>query len=389
VAGEVALALVVAVASGLMLRSLQALYAVDPGLRAERVLLFKVSPPGAKYGDAAAFNALYDRVQERLERLPGVRSAGAIQLLPLTWGNWGFPSHVEGHPVAPGASPPSLNFRVIRPGWFETAGIPLRGGRHLRPTDGLGEAPDLAVVNEALARRFWPQDPLAGPLGREIRIFSPQGPPVRIVGVVGDVRQHALDQEVEPELYVTAQEWTWPVSLWMALRVDGDPLALGSAVREAVWEVDRDVPVGEMRTMADVVARSAGTRRLLAFLLGGLGALALGLGSVGVFVVTAYTMARRTPELGLRKALGATGRGLVGEGLRRGMRPVAAGVLAGTALALLGGRLLAAHLYGVTPRDPLTLGATALLLLAVGATATALPTWRASAVDPMRALRED
>ena len=386
VAGEVALALVVAVASGLMLRSLHALYAVDPGLRPERVLLAKISPPGAKYGDAAAYNALYDRVQGRLERLPGVRSAGAIQLLPLTWGNWSFPSHVEGHPVAPGDSAPSLNFRVIRPGWFQTAGIPLRAGRHLLPADGLGDAPDLAVVNEALARRFWPEDPLRGPIGREIRIFSPQGPPVRVVGVVGDVRQHALDQDVEPELYVTAQEWSWPVSLWMALRVDGDPLAFAPVLRAAVWEVDRDVPIGEVRTLGEVVVRSARTRRFLAFLLGGLGGLALVLGAVGVFGVTAYAMARRTSELGLRKALGATDSGLLADGLRRGMRPVAAGVLAGAAIALWTGRLLASHLYGVTPRDPLTLAATALLLLAVGAAATALPAWRASRVDPIRAM---
>jgi predicted permease len=389
VAAEVALAVVVAVASGLMLRSLLALYSVDPGLRTEGVLLLKASPPSAKYADAAAFNRLYDRVQERIERLPGVRRAGAIQLLPLTWGNWSFPSYVEGHPLAARENPPNINFRVIRPGWFESVGIPLRGGRHLRASDGLGEAPDLAVVNETLARRFWPAAPLHGPLGREIRLFGPAGPSVRVVGVVGDVRQQALDQDVQPELYVTAQEWSWPVSLWLAVRVDGDPLALAPAVRAAVWDVDRDVPISSVQTLEDVMARSAGNRRFLAFLLGGLGALALALGSVGVFGVTAYTVARRIPELGLRKALGATGGGLLGATLRQGMRPVAAGVAAGAAVALAAGRFLTAHLYGVTARDPLTLLATALLLLLVGAAAIALPAWRAGAVDPMRALREE
>ena len=389
VAAQVALAVVVAVASGLMLRSLRALYAVDSGLESKGVLALRLSPPRSKYRDSAAYNALYDRLFDRLAGLPGVRGVGGIQLLPLTWGNWSFPSYVEGHPVAPGDTAPYLSFRVIRPGYFESLDIPLLGGRHLRADDGLGDAADLAVVNETLARRFWPDAPAERALGKEIRLFGPDGNPVRIVGVVGDVRQFALDRAVEPELYVTAQEWTWAVELYTVLRTDGDPMALAPAVRAAVWSVDADVPISDLRPMSEVVTRSAGMRRVLGLLLTVFGLMALALGSVGVFGVTAYTVARRLPELGLRKALGATGGQLVATTVREGLRPVALGVVAGVAAALAAGRLMVSQLFAVTADDPATLAAVALVLLAVGAIATALPAWRAGAVDPMRVLRRE
>jgi predicted permease len=389
VASQVALAVVVAVASGLMLRSLRALYAVDPGVESRGVLALRLVPPPSKYRDSAANNALYDRLFDRLAGLPGVRAIGGIQLLPLVYGNWSFPSYVEGHPVAPGDTAPYLSFRVIRPGYFETLRIPLLSGRHLRADDGIGDAPDLAVVNETLARRFWPDEPSRAPLGKEIRLFGPDGNPVRIVGVVGDVHQFALDRAVAPELYVSSQEWTWPVSLVAVLRTDGDPMALAPAVRAAVWSVDRDVPISDLRPMSEVVTRSAGMRRVLGLLLTVFGLLALLLGSVGVFGVTAYTVARRLPELGLRKALGATGGQLLAATMREGLRPVALGVVAGAAGALAAGRFIASQLFGVTAGDPTTLATVALVLLAVGALATALPAWRAGAVDPMRVLRRE
>jgi len=387
IATQVALAVVVAVGSSLMLRSLQALYAVDPGFSSRGVLAFRISP-SAKYTDAAADNRLFDRVFPRLVALPGVQRVGGVQILPLVGGNWSFPSYVDGHPVAPGDTPPDFSFRVMRPGYFETLGIPLRGGRLLDDRDGVGDAPDLALINETLARRYWPEDPLNAPLGREIHLFDPHGRSVRIVGVVGDTRQFGLDREVQPELYVTVEEWNWPVSLWVVMRTEGDPMALVPAVRAAVWSIDRDVPVSSIAPMEDVVTQSAGTRRLLGALLTAFGVLALALGAVGVFGVTAYTVTRRVPELGLRKALGATTGALLGHTVGAGMRPVAAGIAGGLALALLAGRALQAQLYGVTARDPLALAAAALVLLAVGALATALPAWRASRVDASQALRE-
>lgn len=393
VAAQVALAVVVVVASGLMLRSLHSLYTVDPGFTPDGVLAFRANPPATRYRGGEAYNQLYDRIFERLRALPGVRRAGAIQLLPLTSGNWGFPSYPEGMTIPPGGTPPMANFRVIRPGYFETVRIPLLAGRHLTPTDGLGEAPKLALVNQTLAREFWPEVTTEGGpgavLGKEIRLFGPEGDRVRVVGVVGDVRQFTLDREPLPEMFVTAQEWSWEVSLWIVLRTEGDPLELATAVRQAVWSVDPDVPVSGLDRMDRIAARSAGARRFVAALLVAFGLLALALGSVGVFGVTSYTVARRLPELGLRKALGATPGGLLRETLGRGLEPVAAGVVLGIAGALAASRLLASLLYGVEPRDPVTLVASAAFLLAVGAAATALPAWRASRVDPMRVLREE
>ena len=393
IGGEVALAVVVVVASGLMLRSLHALYQVDPGFEPDGVLAFRINPPSSHYPDVQAYNQLYDRVFERLEALPGVERAGGIQLLPLTLGNWGFPSYPEGLVLAPGETPPSANFRVIRPGWFETVRVPLLAGRHLSASDGVGDAPDLAVVNEALAREFWPEATAAGgpeaALGREIRLFHAGGDPVTVVGVVGDVRQFAFDMEPLPEMFVTTREWTWAVSLWIAVRTTGDPMALAPAIREAVWSVDPNLPIAGLDRMDRIAERSAGSRRFVALLLSAFGLVALVLGSVGVFGVTSYTVARRLPELGLRKALGATPAGLLRETAGRGLLPVALGVAAGTALALGASRLLASLLFGVEPRDPVTLAAAVAVLLAVGAAATALPAWRASRVDPMRVLREE
>lgn len=388
IGAEVALAVVVVVACGLMLRSLHALYSVDPGFDAESVLTFQVTPPETKYPDPAAVNRFYDRLLERIDAMPGVRSAGGIQLLPLTGGNWGFPSYPEGYVVAEGDVPPSLNFRIVRPGYMEAVRMPLLAGRRLADTDGVGDAPDLAVVNEALAREYFPGGAEAA-LGRKIRFFGPEGPEVAIVGVVGDVRQFALDLEPQPEVYVTAQEWSWPVALWMTVRTEGDPMRLAGDVRRAVAEIDADVPVARLDRMEAVVARSAGTRRFVAVLLTAFGALALVLGAIGVFGVTAYSVARRLPELGLRKALGATPGGLVGETLARGLRPVAAGIVVGVVAALAVSRLLASLLFGVAPRDPLTIAAAAGFLLLVGAAAVALPALRASKVDPMRVLRDE
>ena len=388
IGAEVALAVVVLVASGLMLRSLHSLYAVDPGFDPSNVLAFQVTPPEAKYPDPAAANRFYDRLLERIGAMPGVRSAGGIQLLPLTGGNWGFPSYPEGFVLPEGDTPPSLNFRIVRPGYMEAVRMPLLAGRRLADADGLGDAPDLAVVNETLAREYFPGGAEAA-LGRKIRFFGPEGPEVAIVGVVGDVRQFALDLEPQPEVYVTSQEWTWPVALWMVVRTDGDPMRLAGDVRRAVAAIDPDVPVARVDRMEAVVARSAGTRRFVAVLLTAFGALALVLGAIGVFGVTSYTVARRLPELGLRKALGATPGGLVGETLRRGLRPVAAGVAVGVVAALLVSRLLASLLFGVAPRDPATLAAAAGFLLLVGTAAVALPALRASKVDPMRVLRDE
>ncbi|MBW3533942.1 MAG: ABC transporter permease [Gemmatimonadetes bacterium] len=386
VGAEIALAVVVVAASGLMLRSLAALYDVDPGFRAEGLVVFRPLPPPSRYPDAPAYREYYRQVMDRVGALPGVTAVGGIQLLPTTYGNWSFPTHLEDHPVVEGEAPPSINFRVVTPGYVEVMGIPLVAGRTLNAGDDAG-AEAVAVVNRTLAERYWPG---GDALGKELRFFSPTAEPVRVVGVVGDVRQHGLDRDVRPELYLTPEQYRWgAVSFWIVARTAEAPEPLLPLVREAVWEVDPDAPVSSLDTMERVVARSAGNRRLVTALLAGFGLVALALGVVGVYGVTAYTVARRTPEFGVRLALGASRARVLRSAMVQGMAPVALGVVAGVAGAAMASGLLSSLLWEVPPRDPLTLGSVAGFLGAVAALATALPAWRAIRVDPTRVLRSE
>jgi len=331
---EIALAIVLVVTSGLMLRSVLNLYDVDPGLRADGVLVLRPSPPHARYPDAAAFQRFYDDIVTRIESVPGVESAAGIQLLPVTYGNWDFPLYLEDHDVPPGATPPSHNFRLVTPGYFETMRIPLLQGRTIA------------------------------------------------------IEDHA--HEPQPELYIPHTQWTWKASLWILARAtNGDASSLVSSIREAVWSVDPQVPVSQMEPLERVVARSAGTSRFLAVLLAAFGGLALLLGAVGVYGVTAFTVARRLPEFGVRVALGARATDVLQSALGRGLAPIAVGVALGWAGALGSTRLLRNLLFEVSPTDPLTFAVVTGLMGLIAVGALLLPAWRATRVDPLAVLRRE
>lgn len=386
VATQICLAVVVLATCGLMLRSVRALYDVDPGFRPEGLVAFRTQPPQTRYPDAAAYLDYYDEVLGRVRALAAVEGAAGIQLLPGRYGNWSFPTYVEGQALGDDEAPPSINFRVITPGYFATMGIPLLEGRAVTELDR-GDTEAVVVVNRALVERYWPGEE---PLGREIRLFSRASAPVRVVGVVGDVRQRSLDEEPRPEMYFPAKQYRWgAVSLWIVARGPGDPHTLLRSVRDAVWDVDPDVPISYMDTLESVLADSIGQRRFVSWLLSAFALVALVLGVVGVYGVTAYTVSRRIPELGLRMALGARRSHLMLSALASTMGPVVGGIAVGLGGALLASRPLESLLWGVAPGDPTTLGAVAVLLGAAAMVATALPAWRAGRVAPADALRTE
>jgi putative ABC transport system permease protein len=385
VALEVALAILLVVSAGLMLRTLRNLYDVDPGFQADGVLTLRPTPSQSGFPDTQSFLRFYDDVLERVRSLPGVSSAAGIQLLPSTTSNWAFPLYIEDHTVPPGATPPSHNYRIVTPGYFETMRIPLMEGRSFTAADR-GET-KVVIVNRAFATRYWPGDDA---VGKRIRVFMPSGEAHAVIGVVGDVRQFALHRSPEPEIYVPNHQWTWQASLSLVVRAEnGDAANLASAIRDVVWSLDRDTPISQMEPLGNVVGRSAATARFVALLLTAFGALALVLGAVGVYGVTAFTVARRLPEFGVRVALGARPRDVVTSAVSSGIVPVVIGIALGWAGALASTRLLRNLLYEVSPTDPVTFAAVIGLLGMVGLGALLVPAWRATRVDPISVLHRD
>lgn len=381
VGSQIALAVVVSVASGLMIRSLSTLLAVDPGIEGEGVLVFKPTPPTGRYPDGLAFFDYYNRVSEAVAALPNVEAVGGIHLLPGRTSNWSFPTFPEGFTQPAGAPRPTVNFRAVRGRYFELTRIRLVAGRAVDDTDRADTEP-VVVVNERFVEEFWPgQDPL----GRTLAFLSPSGTRYRVVGVVADVHQHGRTIEPQSEMYLSHAQVPWnQMGMWMMARVrTGDPEAMTRAVHEAIWSVDPDVPVSGTAHLADVLDESTGRTRFLTLLLSSFGLLALLLCAVGIFGVTAYTSGRRKPEFGVRLALGSSRSSVVLSGISRSFGPVAFGLVAGVAGAAGGARLLRSVLYGVEPYDVPTFSAVITILVLTAVLAAAIPAWRASRVDPV------
>jgi predicted permease len=393
VVAEVALAVVLLVGAGLLLRSLISLLSVDPGFRAAGVLSFEIDRPEDPARQAPRLALLFERMADRLRALPGAAAVGGIAELPLSGAAVKAGVYIEGRPVP--EKPEEVLFadsREIVPGTFEAMGIPLRRGRLLDAGDTAGKPP-AAVIDEVMARTFWPAD---NPLGKRFRRATnprrgndPANPWYTVVGVVGTVRQ-ALGSEPEPTMYRTAAQ-TLPAlaqpNMVFVVRTRTDPAAMTAAVRAAVRQVDPGQPITKVRTLDQVVADSVSRRRFSLMLLGLFAALALALSAVGIYGVTAYSVAQRTRELGLRVALGARPLAVLGLVLGEAAALAGVGIFAGAAGALALGRVLSSLLYGVGAADPPTFGVVAAGLLLV-AIAAAYPSGRrATAVDPIAALR--
>jgi predicted permease len=382
VVSEVALAVVLTVGAGLLIRSFSTLLAVDPGFRSENLLTLQVTLPD-RLTTPEARQAFYDEMFATLEALPGVTAAGGTTRLPLGSTSVSTSVVVEGRDV-PAGEAPEVQFRRAVHDYFRAMGIPVLRGRDFTTADG-PNAPPVAVVNETLARRLFPGE---DPVGRRIRTGpSPNATWLTIVGVIGDIRHSGLDVPAEPELYVPARQGP-PVAPFLVLRTATDPAELAETVRAALRRMEPHLSVFDIRTMEQVRATSVATRRFLLLLVGVFGALALGLAAVGVYGVTTLVVAERTAEIGLRLALGAEPAAALGLVVRQALTLAGLGVALGLVAAWLLSPLAASQLFGITAHDPLSLVAAPTVLLLVAVLAALVPARRAMRVDLMSSLRE-
>jgi putative ABC transport system permease protein len=380
VISEIALASLLLVAAGLTLRSFQSVLDLEPGFTREGVLAAGVALPAARYPDNPTRLSAFDRLEEELRGLPGVTAVGGTSHLPLSGRDSRRGVGIEGRTPVPDA-PTRAHPRSITPGYFQAMGITLREGRAFTAAD-TATAPRVAIVNDTMARRYWPG---ASPVGKRIRL-SGIDEWIAVVGVIADVKHWGLERAVNPEMYFPETQYV-SSSLTFVVRTAGDPAALAGSVRERVRTIDADLPVSGIRTMEDVAAVSVAARRGGMLLLAVFGALALVLAGAGIHGVMSHLVALRTSEMGIRATLGASPGSIMGLVLREG----AVQALAGLAIGLTGGVLLMRTfqtvLFGVAPADPVTLIAVSGGLFATAIAACAVPARRAMRVDPVTALR--
>jgi len=385
VAAEVALALVVLVGAGLMVKSLARLVNVDPGLDPHNVLTVTMALPQPDfYGPPVRRNFCAD-VADRVGTLPGVTSVGAVSHLPLSGANAGRSFSIDGRVLPPGESA-SASYRLTCPGYFTSLGIPLLKGRDFEVGDTL-EAPAVVIINAETAKRYWPGE---DPIGKRIKLGRRESsnPWMTVVGVVGNVRHFGLDDIARREMFRPYSQAAWP-AMTIVTRTASAPASFAAAVRAALQQIDPDLPVGRVATMESVEQDSLGSRRFPMMLLGAFGIVALVLAVVGVYGVVSYLVTQRTREIGIRVALGAQREQVLRMIVAGAMRPVAVGIAVGAAGAVFASRLLGTLLFGVKPGDPAVIAGIAALLAAAAAAASLVPGARATRVDPITVLKVD
>lgn len=385
-AAETALVLVLLVGGGLMVRGFVRLAGVDPGFASEGRIAAEVILPRERFPERHLIRGFFERVEEEVARHPRVREVGLVSSLPMVPTSalsLGFVQ--EGKPVDLSAVP-QTGYDVVSPGYFRAAGVPLVRGRLLDPSDTADSTP-VVVINETMARRFWPGEEA---VGRRLQILDPSEPWLEVVGIVGDVRHNGLGLEARPAMYQPlAQMQVDRTAFAVIAQAEGAaPETLGDDLRRAVWRVDRDQAV-EIRTLAAVVDASLAGQRFNLLLLNLFAGVALTLGAVGVFGVVSYTVTQRRRQIGIRMALGAQRRDVFRWVTLRALAPVAAGAGLGIVLALSLSRVLARLVYEISPTDPATYAGIVAVLLLVALAATLVPARRATRVDPLVALREE
>ncbi|WP_321471934.1 ABC transporter permease [uncultured Paludibaculum sp.] len=393
ISAEVALALVLLVGAGLLLRTFQNLRSLDPGFQPANVLAINLSLSSSGHAKAELRSIYYQQLLERLRALPGVRSASAVNHVPLIGDTWGSDITPEGRPAAPGQTPTAV-YRVALPEYFSTLGIRFDAGRDFAMSDS-ERAPAVAVINRTMARRLWPGE---NALGKRFKSGDAQSdqPWMTVVGIIRDTTQNEWGATPDNEFYVPfLQDAGYQHgaggfrTMTLALRYSGDRAALAALIPPQVWSLDRDVAIPSIVALDDAVADSVWAQRAAMSLLGVFAAVSVLMAALGIYAVLSFLVRGRTQELGIRMALGAQPLQVVRLILAQALPPVAIGAAAGLAAALILARLIGSLLYGVKASDPLVFTGVTALILAVAAAASLIPARQAAKVDPLTALRAD
>jgi predicted permease len=387
VIGQISLSMVLLIGAALLMKSFMRLRAVDPGFESANLLTMKIALPPAAYDTDQKRAVFFRELVRHVEAIPGVLHATVAMTMPTTKGWLGTNVLVEGQPVADGSLQPTARLQSITPGYFQTLHIPRRRGREFTERDNTSAAHPSVIINESFARRFWPSYPLGlSPIGRHLQEGVDRTGPMEIVGIVANVHEADLTTDMGPEFYVPDIVHA-PQTAYLALRTARDPQLFIHAVRRAVLAIDRNQPVSDVRTMDDILEVTVGQRRLTAILLGTFAAIALLLSLVGMYGVIAYSVAQRTREVGIRRALGAQPADILQLVVNQGLALALAGVALGVGAALLLARIMKNFLFEVSATDPMTFIATGVLFLLVAFLASLVPARRATLIDPMAALR--
>ncbi|MGH9441759.1 MAG: ADOP family duplicated permease [Thermoanaerobaculia bacterium] len=382
---QVALAVVLVVSAGILTRTLSHLLAVDTGIRSTSAVTFELSLPSARYFDQAHVAAFYQRALQRLRALPGVQSAGLAESVPLSGTTDTAVIRIPDQRLPKGVSDHIVYSTTVSPGYFASVGTPIVNGRDFLESDGDDSTP-LAVISSALAARLWPDQ---NPIGRRLTLANLTFPPVKVVGVSADVRRMSLRDPPATEMYVPYMQKMWPSQLSMdvVLRTAGNPSLIAADAHAAIRSIDPDVPVSNIRPLADIVATSIAGARFSTELIEGFGALAFVLAAIGMYGLVSYGVAERTREIAIRIALGARQGNVFGLVVRQSARVAFGGILIGVAVAIAVTRLVKGFVYGVPPADPVTFAGALLLFLGVALLACYIPARRALRTDPFAALR--
>ena len=381
---EIALALILLVGAGLLLRSFVTLLRVDPGFDPARTMTVKVSIPTTKYSDAPRQQAFFNQLFERLDAIPGVVATGSTSFLPMAGLGAATSFEIVGQPKPERGQAPVTDVRVIDHNYFKAMGVPLIRGRAFDSRDD-GAQIRRVIINQTLANRHFPGE---DPIGRSIIVGWNDEGPDEIVGIVGDVRQQDLETETRATIYWPPGRFTYPFAT-IAIRTAGDPRSIVPAAVAALHELDPNVAAADVKTMDEVIDASVAQRRLTMLLLAGFAGLALVLAAVGIYGVIGYSVSQRTQEIGIRMALGAQRGAVMRMVVGQAMTLAAIGLAAGALGAWLLTRLMQKLLFGVTPSDPLTFVAVSASLALVAAVAASIPGLRATRVDPVVALRAE
>ncbi len=384
VVAEIAFALVLLVGAGLLVRSLQQLFAIAPGFDGRNVLTMQVQVAGQRFTDAGATHRFFQQALDAVKEVPGVAEAAITTLLPLSGDSdvYGLQFESNGPQADDGAA-----FRYgVSPGYFDAMRIPLRRGRLLTDQDRVAAEFPVVVSESLAARRFPDRDPL----GQRLHLGPTDRPWFTIVGVVGDVKQMSLDREQFDAAYVAPEQWQFADrARWFVVKAHGDAAALALAIQAAIWSVDKNQPIVRTAPLSHWVEATAGTRRFAMILFEAFGVIALLLTAIGIYGVVSGGVTERVREIGVRTALGASRRSILTMVIGQGLFLSLAGVTIGVVVAALTSRGLTSLLFGISPLDPMSYVGVVLLLIGVAAAASWLPAWRASRVDPSTTLRSE